>query len=229
MEIILGSWRLAIEQVIPTVDELSEKYNEAAPNWHQSIERMGFIDAYRSMFSQLLAGGQSIGSSGRLSILDVGIGTGGLSQALIEQEPRPIDLTGVDISAQMLALTKSNIGGRLRSLRLLHQNIQRLQIEENRFDLVMGAHVLEHLPDMRQGLREMVRVAKPGAPVLLVVTRRSLASAWLHLIWQLKTASKREVIDLFDEFGLENVEQLKFKRPLWCNWMSVAIVGWKPV
>lgn len=228
MEITFGSWRLAIEQVTPSVSELSQQYNTAAPNWHQSIEQMGFIEAYRSIFAQMQATGRICRVANQLSVLDVGIGTGGLAQGLLAEENRPIHLTGVDISAQMLAETESNFAGRLDSLELLQQDMQWLQLQDNQFDLVMGAHVLEHLSDMRQGLSEMIRVARPGAPILLVVTRRGLASSWLHLIWQIKTVRAGEMQTMFGQMGLENIELLWFRWPVWCNWMSVAIVGSKP-
>ncbi|MFK7802466.1 MAG: class I SAM-dependent methyltransferase [Anaerolineae bacterium] len=228
MEIIIGSWRVAIEQVSPSVEELSQKYSLAAPRWHQSIQRMGFIRAYQSIFSQLRDSCYSEQPAFELDVLDVGIGTGGLAQALIAEDPRPIHLTGIDISAEMLEETRSNLKAQVSSMDLQQQDVQRLNLPDHQFDLVMGAHVLEHLDDIRPGLSEMARVAKPGATVLLVVTRRSLASAWLHLIWQIKMSNGQEVSDVFRQVGLEKVQLVRFQAPIWCNWMSIAIIGTKP-
>ena len=225
MELILGSWRFAIEQVDPSVEELSRKYNAAAPGWHRSIERMGFIDAYRSLFSQIQIGGQN----SRMSVLDIGIGTGGLSQALLDSEDRPVDLTGIDISAEMLEQARLNLSGRVASGQYSRQDIQRLNFADNQFDLTMGAHVLEHLADMRLGLSEMIRVTKPGAPILLIITRRGVASSWLHLLWKIRAVRPREIQSIFIEAGLKEVNFVKFKNSLWCNRMSIAIVGLKPL
>lgn len=227
MELILGSWRIAIEQIDPSVEELSRKYNAAAPGWHQSIERMGFIEAYRSLFVQIRDSCYSEIPAFELDVLDVGIGTGGLSQALSVEENRLIHLTGIDISAEMLEQAQSNLNGQIASGQFMQQDIQRLNLADNRFDLTMGAHVLEHLPDMEQALAEMVRVTKPGAPVLLIITRRGLASSWLHLLWKIQTVKSKQIEAIFEEAGLEDVTFLKFKSAIWCNWMSIAIVGKK--
>lgn len=49
-------------------------------------------------------------------------------------------------------------------------DIQNMNIyEENRFDLVICSHVLEHVPDDRKALSEMKRILKPGGKCLLLV------------------------------------------------------------
>jgi ubiquinone/menaquinone biosynthesis C-methylase UbiE len=44
--------------------------------------------------------------------------------------------------------------------RYLHASAQRLPFADDRFDVVVAAEVLEHLPDPLQGLREMARVGR---------------------------------------------------------------------
>lgn len=229
MEITVGSWRIAVEQVTPTVEELSQAYDIAAPRWHQSIRRMGFIRAYQSIFEQLQANGRFSPTEAPFSLLDTGIGTGGLSQAFLNVHRAPTQLTGIDISQHMLAQTKENLRPYSAQYTMLQQDIQHLSLPDNHFDLVMGAHVLEHLPDMAQGLKEMVRVAKPGAPILLIITRRSIASAWLHLFWQIKTITRNALPNLLANAGLQQMTRLHFKASIWCNWMSLAVVGYKPM
>jgi len=41
--------------------------------------------------------------------------------------------------------------------------------KDGAFDLVVCVHVLEHVPDDRKAIREMVRVLKPGGMALLLV------------------------------------------------------------
>jgi len=49
-------------------------------------------------------------------------------------------------------------------------DIQNMHIyEENRFDLVICSHVLEHVPDDRKALSEINRILKPGGRCLLLV------------------------------------------------------------
>lgn len=49
-------------------------------------------------------------------------------------------------------------------------DIQNMHIyDENRFDLIICSHVLEHVPDDRKALAEMNRILKPGGRCLLLV------------------------------------------------------------
>ena len=46
---------------------------------------------------------------------------------------------------------------------------QHLPFRDGAFDRVLCTEVLEHIPDDRQGLRELVRVLKPGGPIAVSV------------------------------------------------------------
>ena len=48
-------------------------------------------------------------------------------------------------------------------------NIQQLDFEDNMFDFVISTEVFEHLPDPASALRELRRVAKPGAYLIISV------------------------------------------------------------
>lgn len=51
----------------------------------------------------------------------------------------------------------------------VHCDIQRLPFASNSFDLILCNHVLEHIPDDRQAMRELLRVLRPGGFALLLV------------------------------------------------------------
>lgn len=58
----------------------------------------------------------------------------------------------------------------------VHCDIQHLPFPDNTFDLILCNHVLEHIPDDRQAMRELLRVLRPGgAAMLLVPQNLSLA------------------------------------------------------
>lgn len=58
----------------------------------------------------------------------------------------------------------------LRSeLAMIKADICALPFESDRFDVVICMHVLEHVPDDRQGMREVYRVLKPGGWAILQV------------------------------------------------------------
>jgi hypothetical protein len=50
-----------------------------------------------------------------------------------------------------------------------HMDMTDVPFKDDAFDLIVCVHVLEHVPDDRQAIREMVRVLKPGGQALLLV------------------------------------------------------------
>jgi SAM-dependent methyltransferase len=52
---------------------------------------------------------------------------------------------------------------------LQHMDMTDVPFKDDAFDLIVCVHVLEHVPDDRRAMREMVRVLKPGGLALLLV------------------------------------------------------------
>src|SRR3954463_5502585 len=50
-----------------------------------------------------------------------------------------------------------------------HMDMTDFPFKDDAFDLIVCVHVLEHVPDDRRAMREMVRVLKPGGVALLLV------------------------------------------------------------
>jgi SAM-dependent methyltransferase len=50
-----------------------------------------------------------------------------------------------------------------------HMDMTDVPFKDDSFDLIVCVHVLEHVPDDRQAIREMVRVLRPGGLALLLV------------------------------------------------------------
>ena len=60
---------------------------------------------------------------------------------------------------------------------------QHLPFREGAFDKVLCTEVLEHIPDDRAGIRELYRVARPGADVAVSVPRYGPERAFWTLSW----------------------------------------------
>lgn len=222
MEIMVGRFRVAVEVVPPTPQTLSHRYDALAPRWHHTIRRLGFQRGYDALFARW-----RFPKISPMQVLDVGIGSGGLSEALLNHAPAPVHLTGVDISKRMLIEAERNLRPFTPKLTLHQRNVEQLGCKNDAFDLVMSAHVLEHLQEIELGLKEMVRVTKPGGTLLLIMTRKSVGASWLHLLWQLHTLPQPQLFTLMAQTKLTNLHSIRFPTPPWTNWMSMALVGKK--
>jgi demethylmenaquinone methyltransferase/2-methoxy-6-polyprenyl-1,4-benzoquinol methylase len=100
-------------------------------------------------------------------ILDVATGTGDFALQAMELHPEKI--TGIDISEGMLEIGRKKIGERNLSsvIELQRGDSENIQFAENKFDAVTVGFGVRNFENLESGLREIRRVMKPGA--LLVV------------------------------------------------------------
>jgi ubiquinone/menaquinone biosynthesis C-methylase UbiE len=96
-----------------------------------------------------------------LRLLDVAIGDGVYTPWL----PGDWSIIGVDVSwAQLSACRQRNLG---RDLRLVLGEAEVLPFPDRQFDAILSIGGFNHFNEPERALREMVRVAKPGAPVIV--------------------------------------------------------------
>lgn len=107
-----------------------------------------------------------------LRMLDAGCGPGTIARRLLAQEAR-IDLTLVDTDPRMLAQCRE-IGGR----RLLG-TLESLPLQDGSVDAAFAFWSLETLADPSAGLREMLRVTRPGGWVAIAFCARGGEVDWL--------------------------------------------------
>ncbi len=109
--------------------------------------------------------------------LDIATGTGDLARALARALGGRGRVTGVDFAAPMLRLAREkerrlvrNRGGAAARPPVLYAEADalRLPFAANRFDLVTSAFGLRNLEDPERGLREMIRVTRPGGWVAVL-------------------------------------------------------------
>lgn len=103
-----------------------------------------------------------------MHILDVCCGTGQLSMELAETVGVSGKITGLDFSEKMLERAKDNISQSSFEpiIHLLQGDAMNLPFEENTFEGATVGWGLRNLPDLEKGIREMIRVVKPGAMVV---------------------------------------------------------------
>jgi ubiquinone/menaquinone biosynthesis C-methylase UbiE len=90
-------------------------------------------------------------------VLDIGCGTGALLRALRRRYPQ-IELTGIDTSAEMLALAAAKLG---HGARLYLASAEQLPVRDDAFNLVICTSALHYFRDPARALAEMRRVVRP--------------------------------------------------------------------
>lgn len=184
VQIQLLTWQLSVKRVRPTTEELVEKYNAIAEKWQQKIQRVGYDQVYTHLFMQLHDDLRSnFAECGTISVLDCGVGSGALSAALFKSRVGNLVLHGIDTSPTMATVARTQLAHEGIPIHTRRQDVRSLPYANNAFGMVMAAHTIEHLPQPRAGIREMVRVLQPGAPLLIVTTRPGFLGSLIDLQW----------------------------------------------
>jgi ubiquinone/menaquinone biosynthesis C-methylase UbiE len=104
-------------------------------------------------------------AAGATRILDVGAGTGALAAAAVARWPG-VRVTGVDVSAGMIAVAERELGRLPADLRqrieLVRAPAERLPFGDGTFDIVVSTFVLQLVASAHRVLREARRVLVPG-------------------------------------------------------------------
>lgn len=122
-------------------------------------------------------------------VLDIGCGSGRHLAAAYALEKTTI--VGADANFNDLKKARDRLnfhdmvgahgGGRWG---LNAADITQLPFADATFDLVICSEVLEHIPNHRKAMIEIVRVLKPGCPLVVSVPRRWPETICWHLSWE---------------------------------------------
>jgi demethylmenaquinone methyltransferase/2-methoxy-6-polyprenyl-1,4-benzoquinol methylase len=201
-------------------------YNTAAPYWHRHLHLLGYTRAYTKLFQLLQQSGVLDPLKNGSTICDCGIGSAAFSLAFAQTVPIKAQISGVDVSPEMLEKAHQLLNQASVNHQLHQSDVRALPFSDSTFDLVMSAHMLEHLPNPVQGLQEMVRVLRPGAPLILAVTRPGPLGSLIQWYWGNHCLSSKVLAEIMTEAGLANVRIYQFTAGL-SRWTSVACVGFK--
>lgn len=222
----LGSWQVSLRRRVLSPQQLMEQYDRAAENWTRTLDRLGTPSAYEDMLATVLSE-YSVVSDGPLNVLDCGVGTGCLSAAFLRATDMPINLEAIDVSEAMLhhaekSLSKIGIRGSFRQC-----DVRQLPYEDNSIDVVLSAHLLEHLPDPGEAIVEMARVLKPGGLMIVCMTTTSLLGAYIQLKWRTHRVKATQAEALLRRSGLYDVRSVRMGGNRVASKMSIACVGRK--
>jgi demethylmenaquinone methyltransferase/2-methoxy-6-polyprenyl-1,4-benzoquinol methylase len=223
----LGSWRLSIHRRALSAPELAQSYDRVAASWDRTLDRFAYPDAYERLLRHVLAERLPACSGRPLRALDAGAGTGQLALALARASSTPVTIEAVDISEQMLQRADNRMSRAGLDFAVRQADARQLPYDDNTFDVAMTAHLLEHMPNPRLAIAEMVRVTRPGGLVVACLTRRSALGLYIHLKWRTHMVTPALAKAWFAEVGLRNPEYLSTQRKDFFRRMSIACAGTK--
>ena len=150
-------------------------------------------------------------------ILDLGCGTGALLKILEDRFPSS-ELTGIDLTEEMLAVAKQKLSD---NVELLLGSASNLPFDSESFDWVIMSNVIGHLADKKTALKEIHRVLKnPGKIVITDWTRDFQTMNLVHFYTKLINYSQYrslktvELENLLDECGFNHLYTERYK----INW-----------
>jgi SAM-dependent methyltransferase len=148
--------------------EASEEVGDVLPERGDARARRRLADEIRDQHAGQHLYEEAIRRTGLgagQEVLEVGCGTGVFLRAAAD---RGAHVVGLDASAALLELARD----RVPEAELVAGDLQFLPFDDARFDVVAGFNSFFFAADIAAALREVGRVAKPGAPVVIQVWGR---------------------------------------------------------
>ncbi len=114
-----------------------------------------------------------VDGSGPMEVLDLACGTGDFSIAVAKASDQ-VKVTGVDLSEGMLAVMAEKVGSQGLEGKISYEqgDGENLRFADGTFNRVTIAFGIRNYEDRLKGLREMLRVLKPGGKVVILELSR---------------------------------------------------------
>ena len=219
---------------------------EKLPSYYESVDYISHTDGNKSLFEKMYQFVKTIALKNKLKlinsqstkgrILDIGAGVGDF---LNVSKNNGWETIGIEPSDKAKAIAKNKGVSFAESLS---------ELESSSFDVITMWHVLEHVPDLENQIKELKRLIKPTGTVIIAVPNFKSYDAeyygkfWaaydipIHLWHFSKTAIKKlfakedlelkEVLPMkFDSFYVSLLSE-KYKTGK-MNFIKAFFIGWK--
>lgn len=184
---------------------LSSLYAQFSHRWHSDITRLGYPAAYDELMAALPA------TTSTPTVLDAGCGTGALAQAWLKTNQPHSALHLLDSSEDMLFQARSNLSQVPNTT--FHQDILGTAvIPENSCDLLLSAHVIEHLDAPQDGLNWFASRLRKGGQIALSISKPHWCTALVRWRWGHKAFSPQQVHNMLTTTGFTNIQTVPFSK-----------------
>jgi SAM-dependent methyltransferase len=162
-----------------------------AATWESGVD----YEAYVGRWSRLVARGFLgwLGVQSSLRWLDVGCGTGALTQAILDLAA-PVEIVGVDPSPGFIAHARNRITD--PRVRFETGDAHNLSRDDGGFDVVVSGLVLNFVPQPDQGIAEMSRSAHPGGLIGSYVWDYAGEMQFIRHFWEAAVEIDADAADL---------------------------------
>jgi len=225
----LGSWRLSLHRRPLSRREVRATYDAQASGWNRALSTLGTEGAYRAICVAVARDLTAPVPGQPLRVLDAGSGTGAFSLAFLRAAPQKFQFHALDTSPHMLAEAQRTYRDEGIEASLHLGDVRTLPFDSGSLDVVLSAHVLEHLADPQAALSEMIRVLRPGGLLLIVGTKASPASLPIQMLWRTHGFDATRLADWIIGAGASDIERIKPEAMPVFNQISLAFVARKPL
>lgn len=155
-----------------------------------------------------------------MEVLDVGCGTGFLTEGILRVTPR---VTGLDITWHQLRKAQAKL-----PVPLVRGDAENLPFRAARFDAVLSSGSIEYWPSPPDALREMARVLRPGGVALVGGPTRPRDRLYRFLADNMMLFyEEEEARAWFAAAGFREVE-VGYTGPRWKPDLAIVTRGVKP-
>ncbi|MEO1286721.1 MAG: class I SAM-dependent methyltransferase [Chloroflexota bacterium] len=204
-----------------------QRYDTVASRWDHMIARLGYNTIYNEMFTRLKQQSWLSIHNDDYRALDVGIGSGALSLALVATLNHPVHITGIDISSAMLDEAQANMRSVGIQPDLYQECIEQTTLRNETHNMVMSAHVLEHFTDPTPALEKMVSLLKPDGTLLTLITKSSLLGQFIQFKWGVHPTNYDNLVQMLSEVGLSYISSIELKPTRFGMRGSIAMIAKK--
>ena len=141
-----------------------------------------------------------------LRVLDVGCGTGYTTIEVLNRND-VCEVFGLDLNPVQLSGAVKNLRSEKARVLLSRGDAENLPFEDETFDAVISVGAIEYFPNPSRALREMARVAKTGAVIVVGGPEATWFSKFL-IAKVLYSPSNEELRNLFLEAGFGNLKSV---------------------
>lgn len=154
-----------------------------------------------------------------MEVLDVGCGTGFLSEGILEVTP---SVWGLDITPEQLQRARKKL-----PIPLVRGDAENLPFGSECFDAVLSSGSIEYWPNPEQALREMHRVLRPGGVVMVGGPTRPQDRLYRLLADNMMLFyDEEEAVAMFEEAGFRDI-RVGFTGPRWKPDLAIVTRGEK--